>query len=89
MEREMIFLVLQHCDVDQNLGCGRQVYHSHGYRRSDGVGVGGNGHDPCCHCLIVRKETYKTREEADKIAEKLQLEHPGDFFFSLEVYLPK
>lgn len=82
------YLVLWHTDVKGN-SCGQQITH-----RESGVGrgysgVGGNGHDACCHCLVIKRETYKTREEADAKAKELQAQNPNDFFFSLEVKSPK
>lgn len=79
-----IFLVLRHAD-------GNSAYYKTGERimHHDDSGVGGNGHDAHCHCLIISRTTYKTREEADAKAEELQAKHPNDFFFSLEVGSPE
>ena len=88
-----IFLVLRHDDARQYedlaragyLLAGRPVHHRHDHR----VGVGGNGHDSLCHCLIVQRETYRTRKEADKAAEELNAKYPSAICWSLEVEEPE
>lgn len=88
-----IYLVLCHDDANQYedlarvgyLLAGKPVHHRHDRR----VGVGGNGHDSLCHCLIVRRETYRTREEADRAAEELQAKNPSALYWSLEVKEPE
>ena len=88
-----IYLVLCHEDANQfedlaRAGyflAGRQVHHRHDRR----VGVGGNGHDSLCHCLVVQRKTYRTREEADKAAEEMQTKDSSSIYWSLEVKEPE
>ena len=53
------------------------------------VGIGGHGHDLFCHCLIVRRETYRTREEADEATIELGKKYPNSFCWSLGVKEPE
>ena len=87
-----IYLILQHLEGAKHVtsyvdSWMRQIDHERvGYRR---CGVGGGGHNTWCGCLIVHRTTYRTRDAADKIAEQMQAENPGDTIWSLEVNTPE
>ncbi len=80
-----IYLVLRH---QGSRGLDGQVQHR-GSMPGNYPGVGGYGHDAHCHCLVVERQTYKTREEADAKAKELEAENPSDVCFSLEVNSPE
>lgn len=82
-----IYLVLHHRGgMFGGGGCGREISsHSHDQRMT----YPRIAHDGYCHCLLVYRETYKTREDADTVAEKLGTENPGDCCWSLEVQGPE
>ncbi len=94
MKERNLFLVLCHTDGNHGTSRGTPIHHNQAKARSSCDAFGGNlmphqsNHDALCHCLVVRRQTFKSREAADAKAKELQAQYPSDMYWSLGVESP-